>query len=230
MSVTGDAAPPPKRAAREILREHGPAGGLVLYLQRQARLGWVLFFITAGVFIVYVLLGRLATVPVLAVDESGRVLGSFEYISEAHRTNAEYAAAVARWLDHYLSANSATIYADIAVALSLMHDDPQSDDDTRGTFLARLRASDLPNKIADSDTRSWIVHDDGYPKVIDGPDLQGLVTVHARGTIERAISGSKGVINRVQPYEIYTRVRAVPRSTLHTLGTLGIEIVEVWEG
>lgn len=213
-------------SAKEILAKHGPAGGLVLSLERYARLGWILFIVTLALFMIYIFVGRIVGSPVLAVDESGRVLGSFEYVGADYRTNDEYVKGVARFSSYYLSFNSATIYNDMALALSAMYDAPDTEDDARGQYLARLKTTNLPNTIAKSDSRSYLERDAGYPRVVDGPDADGLVTVQDKGTIRMIVAGTK----RPQAYNIFVKVRAVRRSTVYALGTLGIQIIDVWEG
>ncbi len=210
----------------DIIKAHGPAGGLLLRLQRSARLGWFLFFITAFLFVGYVFIERIIPKPVLAVDESGRVLGTFEYVGGGYRTNEEYTEGVSRWMNYYLSFNAATIYQDVALAASAMHDVPENPDDARDKYFARLKSTNLPNTIANSDSRSHLDHDEGYPKVVEGLDKDGCVTVQDKGTIRILVSGVK----RPQRYDIFTKVKPVRRSTLYALGTMGLKIMDVWEG
>ena len=111
----------------------------------------------------------------------------------------------------------------MAIALSAIYDDPDSPDDARDKFLNRLKATNLPNKIANSDSRSHLAFDDGFPRVTEQRD--GFTTVHAKGTIQITVAG----VQRPQGFDVSARVRAVRRNSLYALGTLGVQVIDVWE-
>jgi len=111
------------KSSKDLLQKHGPAGSLVLVLRRYALLGWVLFFITAGYHALYVLVKTSQPIPVLTFDSQGRLLGQIDYVDPMQRADNELLADTKYFLIHYLSANSATIYDDAAIALTMMSDE-----------------------------------------------------------------------------------------------------------
>jgi uncharacterized membrane protein YGL010W len=80
---------PTKLSANEILKKHGPAGWMIRKLQFYGMLGWILFFITLGMFFLSGLVRSLAPQPVVAVDEAGRVLGVMEFLKPSSRSDDE---------------------------------------------------------------------------------------------------------------------------------------------
>lgn len=107
---------------KALLHKHGTTGSLVLLLRRYALLGWVLFFLLALYTGAYILVKAGQPIPVLTLDPDGRLLGHIDYVDPLNRTDTELISGGKYFLLHHLSANSATIYEDAAIALSLMAD------------------------------------------------------------------------------------------------------------
>ena len=62
----------------------------------------------------------LQPIPVLLVDQDGRYIGRIEYPSAAPLSEAQLEVVSKRFVQHYLSQNSATVYADAEIALAAM--------------------------------------------------------------------------------------------------------------
>jgi hypothetical protein len=141
---------PVKLSKNDILRKHGPFGGLVRSLQRYALLGWILFGVTLMVLLGVSVVHELAPRPVVAVDESGRVLGVFEYLSPATRSDEEITAACKRFAVGYLSLNSETIFEDYAEAMNMMDDQMLADTQAalaKDNYLARVKAAKSRSRL-----------------------------------------------------------------------------------
>ncbi len=108
--------------AKALINKQGAAGSLVLMLRRYALLGWVLFFLLALYTGAYILVQAGQPIPVLTMDQDGRLIGNLDYVDPLSRTDTELIAGTKYFLQHHLSANSATIYEDAAIALSMMAD------------------------------------------------------------------------------------------------------------
>ncbi len=108
--------------AKALITAQGAAGSLVLMLRRYALLGWVLFFLLALYTGAYILVKAGQPIPVLTMDEEGRIMGKIDYVSPMNRTDTELISGAKYFLLHHLSANSATIYEDASIALSMMND------------------------------------------------------------------------------------------------------------
>ncbi len=123
---------------------------MVLRLARYALLGWVLFFIVLITFVLHAMIATLRPVPVIAVNERGEVIGEFEYLNNAMRTDEEVIAASMYFVERYLSLNSASIYDDYAIALSMMS--PAMQEKT----LDEIKATGYLKRIANSAIHSHI--------------------------------------------------------------------------
>ena len=108
--------------AKALINKQGTTGSLVLMLRRYALLGWVLFFLLALYTGAFVLVKAGQPIPVLTMDQDGRLIGNIDYVDPLSRTDTELIAGTKYFLQHHLSANSATIYEDAAIALSMMAD------------------------------------------------------------------------------------------------------------
>jgi hypothetical protein len=109
--------------AKALIHKQGPTGSLVLLLRRYALLGWVLFFLLALYTGAYILVKTGQPIPVLTMDQEGRLIGHIDYVDPLRRTDTELISGAKYFLLHHLSANSATIYEDAAIALTMMADD-----------------------------------------------------------------------------------------------------------
>ena len=97
-----------------------PIRPLYITLQRYALLGWGLFFGLTLFFMLYLVIDKLTPTPVIAVDESGRILGSIDYMDGTTRTDAQIIKGGKYFLSCYLSLTSDTIFEDYACALNMM--------------------------------------------------------------------------------------------------------------
>lgn len=133
---------PEKTKPNEILGKHGPAANLIIKLQRYSLLGWGLFFSLLVMDFIVVVVGTIAPKPVIAVDESGRVLGVVEYLSPDSRSDDEIIKGCKRMTDGLLSLNAATVFEDYADAMNMMDDEMLKDTNaalSNDNYLARVK-------------------------------------------------------------------------------------------
>lgn len=134
----------------EILREHGPAGWLVMRLRRYSLLGWVLFFVVLVLHFGLVAISSFVPRPVVAVDESGRVLGALEYLSPSSRSDGEIIAACKRFASGYMSLNADTIFDDYADAMNMMGGDMLAASEkslAEDNYLARVKETGARSRL-----------------------------------------------------------------------------------
>ena len=200
---------PPKMTANELLRQHGPTGWLIRRLQRYAVLGWVLFGITFALYVGQGFLDTLRPQPVLAVDETGRVLGKFDFADATARTPEELVAASMHFLSNYLSLNGETIYEDYATALNLMGDA------LRERTIAAIKQDGYLARVQQAKTRSRIefAAGDERPTVVERNGLHATVRLRGRLVVYPQEGG-----HREQPFDTALFVTATPRTSLATSG------------
>ena len=199
---------PLKLTPNELLAKHGPAGWLVRRLQAYALLGWILFGVTLTLHFGTILVGTLSPRPIVAVDASGRVLGTLEYLSPTSRSNEDILAASMRFADDYLSLNSATIFNDYAAAMNMM-----APNLLHATEQA-LHHDDYLARVAASRTHSWIewATADAAPRVLNRHGLNAEVRL--RGTLY--VDGPGGEVQK--PFDMTLETRAVARNSFNTAG------------
>jgi len=210
--VTDTTPEPLKLKANELLAKHGPAGWLVRKLQAYALLGWILFGVTLTLHFLTVLIGTMSPRPVVAVDASGKVLGTLEYLSPTTRSDQDILDASERFTDNYLSLNSATIFNDYAAAMNMMAPPLlQATEQAlhHDTYLARVAASH---------THSWIewAQGDAAPRILSRHHREAQVRL--RGTLY--VEGPGGQVQK--PFDLTLDTRAVARNSFNTAG---LEIV-----
>jgi len=204
-----------KQSANEILLKHGPMSSLVRSLQRYALLGWFLFFLTLGAHFLLVMLSTLTPRPVIAVDESGRIIGNLEFLTANTRSDQELMAASMRYVQNFMSLNSETIFEDYAAAMNMMA--PELLDKTRENILANNYLA----VVAKAHTRSRITFGGGEaaPVVLGRKDLDA--DIRLRGTIFVFDGRVKGSVSEVKkPFDVTIHVRAVPRNSMNTAGII----------
>jgi hypothetical protein len=199
---------PPKIAANDLLAAHGPTGWLIHRLQRYALLGWALFLITLLLHFVTVLVGQVSPRPVVAVDASGKVLGTLEFLSPTSRSDQELLAATMRFAHNYLSLNSDTIFNDYADAMNIM-----SPELTKATSEA-LKKDNYLGRVAAAHTRSWLEWGMGEaaPRVVARNGLDAEVRL--RGTL--VVQNATGKVEK--PFDISLNTSAVARNSYNTAG------------
>jgi len=200
--------------SKNLINEHGPAGALLLRVRRHGFVGWLLFIITAAIFMLYVFLMSLKPTPVLAVDEQGRVLGHFEYLSAESRTNDELVAGGMRFLRYYLSANSAFIMEDFTAALNMMAAP------LRENKLQEALQSQQIVRIQEAKSRSHIILSADQPPSIERHDLRAQVRLVGEVVVQVGVQ----VIS--QEFDITLDIETIPRTTLSTSGINVIDIID----
>jgi len=109
-----------KTNRNELIARHGVQGSMMLRLQRFSLLGWFLFSFLLVTNIVVVTIDQIIPEPVIAVDEAGRVLGTFEFMDASQRTNEEILAGAIYFARNYVNVNSSTIFDDYAASVNMM--------------------------------------------------------------------------------------------------------------
>ena len=201
----------------ELIHNHGIQGSLLLKLQRFSMLGWGLFFFLLIANMIVVAIDQIIPDPVIAVDESGRVLGTFEFMDATQRTNDEILAGAMTFVRNYVNVNSATIFEDYSDAVNMM-----SPTLAKST-LADVRRSGYLTAIKEGETESRITFLSGKaaPALIRREGLEA--GVHLRGDIVvRYLEGKA----RRTPFDLTVFMKLVPRTTL---STHGLQIVEIKE-
>lgn len=207
--------PLPELSTREAIRGHGATGSLLLALRRYHYLGWLF----AGVLLLYhagyVLIDQLQPVPVLAVDETGRLLGRFEYLDERSRTSDEYLGGGKGFLTTHLSANSATIFEDAAAALNMMAPD------LAAQYEAQYLESGYLSTIAEAQTRSYLKFERAELLSQEGGQVLG------RFVGQRFIIFPQAEQERlVNDFDISLELAAAPRTHLGTSGVRVLNIID----
>ncbi len=204
----------PRLTSNNLIKKHGPAGALLLRVRRHGFVGWLLFIITAAIFMLYVFLMSLKPTPVLAVDEQGRVLGHFEYLSAESRTDDELVAGGMRFLRYYLSANSAFIIEDFTAALNMMAPP------LRESKLQEALQSQQIVRIQKAKSRSHIVLSPDQPPSIERHDLRAQVRLVGEVVVQVGVQAIS------QEFDITLDIETIPRTTLSTSGINVINIID----
>ncbi len=200
------------KSSKDLLQKHGPAGSLVLVLRRYALLGWVLFFITAGYHALYVLVKTSQPIPVLTFDSQGRLLGQIDYVDPMQRADNELLADTKYFLIHYLSANSATIYDDAAIALTMMSDE------LRKKKLEQYKLTNQLKLIEQADVSSRVVfarEGDKKPAVIWRRDGKAAVRLGGQVRVGKDTEND---------FFVELTLRLVPRTLENAHG---IEVIDI---
>jgi len=206
-----------KNNRNELIARHGIQGSLMLRLQRFSLLGWFLFIFLLLMNIVVVAIDQIIPEPVIAVDESGRVLGSFEFMDASQRTNEEILAGAIYFVRNYVNVNSSTIFEDYAASVNMMA--PSFAQKT----LEDVRRTGYLTAIREAETQSRVKYASGNlkPEIIRREGLEAVV--HLRGDIVvRHVNGEE----RPTPFDLTVFMKLVPRTTLSTHGLRVVDIQE----
>jgi hypothetical protein len=206
-----------KQHRNELIMNHGIQGSLMLKLQRFSVLGWFLFFFLLVANVVVIAIDQFIPAPVIAVDESGRVLGTFEFMDASQRTNEEIIAGAMYFVRNYVNVNSASIFEDYSAAVNMM-----SPELAKST-LAEVRRTGYLNAIKEGETDSRIRFATGKdaPTIIRHEGLEA--SVHLRGDIIVRYSSTD---EKATPFDLTVYMQLVPRTTL---STHGLQIVQIKE-
>ena len=206
-----------KNNRNELITRHGIQGSMVLRLQRFSMLGWFLFTFLLLMNIVVVTVDKIIPEPVIAVDEAGRVLGTFEFMDATQRTNEEILAGAIYFVRNYVNVNSSTIFDDYAASVNMMSPEfaKKTLDDVRRTgYLTAIREAETQSRVKYA--RGKVA-----PEIIRREGLEAVV--HLRGDIVvRHINGEQ----RPTPFDLTVFMKLVPRTTL---STHGLQIVDIQE-
>lgn len=167
--------------------------------------------------VLVVAIDRIVPEPVIAVDASGRVLGSFEFMDASQRTSDEILAGATYFVRNFVNVNSATIFEDYSAAVNMMSPELAK------TTLGEVRRTGYLTAIKEGETDSRITFSSGKdaPSIIRREGLEA--SVHLRGDIVvRYLGGSE----RATPFDLTVSMRLVPRTTL---STHGLQIVDIKE-
>lgn len=215
MNAENEQSAPDPISPNAYLQHHGPMGFMIVRLNRYAVLGWVFGFSLLFFFSLYFLIDKLQPVPVLAVDSAGRVLGTFEYLDPAARTDEEILSASKYFLDRYLSLNSATIYNDYSAALSMMTQT------LREEKLNEVKTTGYLARIEDAHSHSFNDYEGGRDKVAIISKSGHLVAVRLRGNMVVTPENGKTF---ERPFDITLEMKVVARNSFVTAG---IEITQI---
>ena len=206
-----------KKNRNELIARHGLQGSMILRLQRFSLLGWFLFSFLLVMNIVVVAIDQMIPAPVIAVDEAGRVLGTFEFMDASQRTNEEILAGAVYFVRNYVNVNSSTIYEDYAASVNMMSPAfaKKTLDDVRRTgYLTAIKEAETQSRVKYARGKS-------APQIIRREGLEAAV--HLRGDIVvRHINGEQ----RPTPFDLTVFMKLVPRTTLSTHGLQVIDIQE----
>ena len=208
-------ATPSSWGKNELLAMHGSNGFLITRLSRYAITGWLAFFLSMSLFFVYVAFDKLVPVPVIAVNGSGQILGTFEYLDPTTRTDEEVIAASKYFLDRYTSVNGSTVFEDNAIALTMMV--PK----LRERTLESLKETQYLLKAEKARAHSFNEYDknDGA-RIIAKRDLLRAVRLKGYLVITPRVGGD--VIEK--PFDITLDIKIIPRNTFVTAGISVVEI------
>jgi len=206
-----------KNNRNELIARHGLQGSMVLRLQRFSLLGWFLFSFLLVTNIVVVTIDQIIPEPVIAVDEAGRVLGTFEFMDASQRTNEEILAGAIYFARNYVNVNSSTIFDDYAASVNMMSPEfaKKTLDDVRRTgYLTAIREGETQSRVKYARGKA-------APEIIRREGLEAVV--HLRGDIVvRHINGEQ----RPTPFDLTVFMKLVPRTTL---STHGLQIFDIQE-
>ena len=206
---------PEKIKPNEYVQQHGSMGFMIVRLNRYALLGWVFGFIILFFFGIYFSIDKLQRVPVLAVDASGRVLGTFEYLDPSIRTDEEIISGSKYFLDRFLSLNSATIYNDYAAALSMMSNE------LRESKVNEVKNTGYLKRIEDAHSHSFNDYEKDSKKVTIIAKEGLRAAVRLRGNMVVTPENGKTF---EREFDITLEIMVVARNTFVTAG---IEITNI---
>ena len=198
--------------AKALINKQGTTGSLVLMLRRYAVLGWVLFFLLALYTGAYILVKAGQPIPVLTMDQDGRLIGNIDYVDPLSRTDTELISGTKYFLLHHLSANSATIYEDAAIALSMMADRLSE------RTLAQYKTTNQLREIEKADVTSRMTF-------AREPEQRALVVWRRDDTAAIALQGDVRIGEEISnAYYVELTVQIVPRTQDYAHG---IKIIDI---
>lgn len=144
--------------------------------------------------------------PVLLVDEQGRYLAKVDYLSELPLSPVQLEVMAKRFVQHYLSQNSATLYEDAAIALAAMC--PSLRTQTQNEWLEGGRLARIVQRLQLSRV---IFADFSIEKYLSAKDIQVIIA----GKL--LISEAQGDITET-PFLLNLTFSLVPLTSRNYLG------------
>jgi hypothetical protein len=205
----------PIKATTNPLLQHGPAGQLIVRLQRYALLGWGLAIAVILLHFLILVIASTVPRPVVVVDQSGREIGNIDYLSASSRSDQDIVAASMRYLTLRLSLNSATIYNDIAEAMNIETPEMQA------LTKAAVMADNYLQRVEKAKSRSWLEFAAGSsgPVILDRKGLEARVRLKGNINID---TGGKSIDPR--PFDVTLTIRSAARNSKNTSG---VQIIEM---
>lgn len=185
-------------------------GGLVQLVARQLFFSRIYNAVITVLFAVVLMVLVLKPTPVMVVDESGNPIGQYEWFDSQSRSEIEVLASSKRFVQSYISLNSATIFEDAAIALNAMCDPLQ--DETKKEwkdkgYLARVYNAGAVSRVSFDDEKSTIELD------------RGRGVLRLVGTLYVGVKQPQA-----SPFDIALELIVVPR---HPSNTLGVEVCAI---
>jgi len=100
-----------------------PYGSFVQHISRREKVAWIGFLLLLAVVLIQGLTARFTPHNVIVVDANGRLLGEW---TGSERTEQEVLIDVTRFIQHYTSANSATIAQDVNLWINALTPEAKS--------------------------------------------------------------------------------------------------------
>ena len=148
----------------------------------------------------------LKPIPVLLIDEQGRYVAKVEYLTELPLSPLQLESMVKRFIQYYLSQNSATIYEDAAIALAAMC--PSLRTQTQREWVEGGRLARIVQRLQLSRV---IFSNFSILKYVDTKDVQVLI----KGKL--LVSETQGTINETE-FASELAFNLVPLSIRNYLG------------
>lgn len=178
----------------------------------QNRLLFILVFVLLiGISAIYVAL-IIRPVPLLLVDEEGRYIAEVNYIDEPPVNYVQLESMTKRFIQHYMSQNSVTIYEDSEIALAAVC--PQLGNEMRKEWVEGGKLARVVQRLQVSRV---VFNDFQVLKYINSKDIQVLI----KGNI---IVGGEQYSDTASDFIIELSLKLVP---LTQRNHLGIEVCSV---
>ena len=194
-----------------------PGGDIYRAMRIQNRFLFILIFVVllsgSGLFAVQML----KPVPVLLVDRDGRYIGRIEYPSAAPLSEAQLEALSKRFVQHYLSQNSATVYADAEIALAAMC--PTLRRKTQTSWIEGGKLAAIVQRVQLSRV---IFSEFKVLKYLNGDDIQ--VALVGKVLINDDLNPAGNLQTQANVFHLQLALRQVPLSARNHLG---IEVCSV---
>lgn len=208
---TSDDELKPIKTEKNPLLNHGPAGWLIIRLQRYAVLGWVIAFVVIVLHFAVLFASTLSPRPVMVVDQGGNIVGQIEYLKEGNRSDREIIESSMHYVSLCQSLNSSTIFNDMAACMNLQTPELQA------ITGESIKKDNFLQRVEELKTRSWIEFGTGEasPAIVGRKDKESRVRLKGNIFVDM---GQKNI--EPKPFDVTLAVRPAARNTKNTLGIL----------